>query len=121
MSEGEMTRVGVSDVEALRANMSGTEALSAGISDVEALRAEIACADHGIVALIARRLQLVRVLGAEKARRGIATADPAREAAVLRAVAEAARSADMDEERIREIFWCIIDMSRAAQRQRSDA
>jgi chorismate mutase len=97
------------------------EAVRAEESDVDELRKDIASADQEIVALIARRLELVRILGTEKARRGIATADPAREAAVLRAVAEAARSAGVDEERVREIFWCIIDMSRAAQRERSTA
>ena len=85
--------------------------------NVEELRAAIADTDRGIVELIARRLALVRTLGAEKDRCGLATADPAREAAVLRSVASLARSAGIDEELVRDIFWCVIELSRTAQLQ----
>lgn len=83
--------------------------------EVERLRAGVARTDQEIVSLIARRLELVRALGEEKARCGLPTADPAREAAVLRAVGEAARDTGIDEERVREVFWCIIEMSRTVQ------
>ena len=89
--------------------------MEAGVLEVQRLREEVARTDQEIVSLIARRLELVRSLGEEKARCGLPTADPAREAAVLRAAAEAAREADLDEERVRELFWCVIDMSRAMQ------
>jgi chorismate mutase/prephenate dehydrogenase len=82
---------------------------------VEALRSAIEETDRDIVALIARRLDLVHTLGAEKDRCGLAAADPAREAAVLRSVASLARSAGIDEERVRDIFWCVIEMCRTAQ------
>jgi chorismate mutase / prephenate dehydrogenase len=82
---------------------------------VEELRASIVQADREIVALIAHRLELVRALGEEKARHGLPTADPAREAAVLRNVSEAARAAGMPEEAVRDVFWCVIDMCRTAQ------
>ena len=88
---------------------------SAQTQHVEELRASIAGADREIVALIARRLELVRSLGAEKARQGLPTADPAREAAVLRNVSEAARAAGVAEESVRDVFWCVIDMCRTAQ------
>ena len=86
-----------------------------GMREVERLRDEVARTDQEIVRLIARRLELVRTLGEEKSRCGLPTADPAREAAVLRAVGTAARDAGLDEERIRELFWCVIDMSRSVQ------
>lgn len=82
---------------------------------VEELRASIANADREIVALIAQRLELVRALGEEKRRYGLPAADPAREAAVLRNVAAAAREAGMAEEPVRDVFWCLIDMCRTAQ------
>jgi chorismate mutase len=87
----------------------------AGPEGVRRLREEVARTDQEIVGLIARRLELVRALGEEKARCGLPTADPAREAAVLRAVGSAARDAGLDEERVRELFWCVIDMSRSVQ------
>lgn len=82
---------------------------------VEELRASIAHADREIVAMIAHRLDLVRALGEEKARQGLPAADPAREAAVLRNVSEAARASGMPEEPVRDVFWCVIDMCRTAQ------
>jgi chorismate mutase len=82
---------------------------------VQELRAAIADTDQEIVALIARRLELVRTLGVAKARRGLPIADPAREAAVLRAVTASARAAGIDEERVREMFWCVIDACRSVQ------
>lgn len=82
---------------------------------VEQLREQIGATDREIVALLASRLELVRRLGREKASCGLATSDPAREAAVLRAVAAAAREAGLDAESVREMFWCVIGMSRAVQ------
>lgn len=85
------------------------------MQNVHQLREQIGDTDREIVALLARRLELVRRLGHEKARCGLATSDPAREAAVLRSVAAAARDAGLDAERVRELFWCVIGMSRAVQ------
>lgn len=82
---------------------------------VDELRAAIADTDRDIVALIALRLDLVRTLAGEKTRCGVPTADPAREAAVLRSVASCARSAGLAEEPVREVFWCLIEMCRTAQ------
>ena len=82
---------------------------------VDELRAAIADTDRDIVALIAQRLDLVRSLGREKSRCGVPTADPAREAAVLRSVAAGARAAGLAEEPVREVFWCLIEMCRSAQ------
>lgn len=87
----------------------------ATVHSVEELRSAIEDTDRDIVALIAHRLDLVRTLGAEKDRCGLATADPAREAAVLRSVSSLARAAGVDEERVRDIFWCVIEMCRTAQ------
>ncbi|MGH7447611.1 MAG: chorismate mutase [Longimicrobiales bacterium] len=85
------------------------------IQSIQDLRARIANTDQEIIALIAHRLELVRTLGAEKTRHGLTAADPAREAVVLRTAAASARAAGLDEERVREMFWCVIKMSRSVQ------
>lgn len=90
-------------------------ASEAHMQQVERLREQVGDTDREIVALLARRLELVRTLGHEKARCGLATSDPAREAEVLRSVAASAREAGLDPERVRELFWCVIGMSRAVQ------
>ena len=82
---------------------------------VDELRAAIADTDRDIVALVARRLELVRTLGTEKVRCGVPTADPVREAAVLRSVATCARAAGLEAEPVRDMFWCLIEMCRSAQ------
>lgn len=105
-----MTRIPVSLTQEQPVNASDTH-----MERVEQLREQIGDTDREIVAQLARRLELVRRLGHEKARCGLATSDPAREAAVLRAAAAAARDAGLDPERVRELFWCVIGMSRAEQ------
>ncbi|CAN5856232.1 hypothetical protein BH23GEM9_BH23GEM9_35300 [soil metagenome] len=84
-------------------------------AQVAALRGDIEATDQQIVALIRQRLELATALGAAKAEAGMPTADPVREAAVLRQVTGAAREAGLDVEAVRQIFWCLIGLCRAAQ------
>lgn len=83
--------------------------------ELDVARHEIARTDREIVALIARRLTLARAAGAAKAARGLPLCDPAREAAVLREAGSAARNAGLDEEEVRQVFWCLVAMCRRAQ------
>lgn len=78
-------------------------------------RHEIGELDRQMVALIARRVALATAAGRAKSRAGLPTADPKREAVVLRNVAMAAREEQLDEDAVRHIFWCIIDLCRRAQ------
>lgn len=78
-------------------------------------RSEIGQLDREMVALIARRVALATAAGRAKAHAGLPTSDPKREAVVLRNVAVAAREEQLDEDALRHIFWCIIDLCRRAQ------
>lgn len=83
--------------------------------ELDAARSAIAQTDREIIALIARRLTLAMAVGAAKEERGLPVCDPAREAAVLREAASAARIAGLDEEEVRQVFWCLVAMCRRAQ------
>jgi chorismate mutase len=48
---------------------------------------------------------------------GLPILDPEREAAVIRTAVEAARTEQLPEELVREIFWRILGMSRGAQQE----
>jgi len=101
--------------------MSGARAESdfTGLPDaasrLERLRSEIERIDREIVALIARRVEIARAVGATKKQAGLATLDPAREAAVVRHAGELAREAGLEDEDVRYIFWHLIGLSRRAQ------
>jgi|SRR5687767_9032005 len=79
------------------------------------LREEIEEIDRTMVALIARRVRAARAVGRAKRDSRMPILDPAREAAVVRRAVELARSYQLDEEDMREIFWHIIGLSRRAQ------
>jgi chorismate mutase len=84
---------------------------------IEQLRAQMESVDCELVSLIARRCELARALGDAKSAIMLPVADLAREAAVLRRVTGLARATALDEEAVRHIFWCLIDLSRRAQLQ----
>jgi chorismate mutase len=46
---------------------------------------------------------------------GLLTLDPAREAEVIRRAAAMARDAGLNDEKVRDIFWHVIGLSRAVQ------
>lgn len=90
-------------------------AVSDAATELEELRAEIERIDQDIVRAVAERTRLARRIGRLKKLEGLALVHPAREAAVVRRAAEAAREHGLDDDAVREIFWRLIEMSRRAQ------
>lgn len=87
----------------------------AGEVEIARLRGEIEGVDGELVALVERRCQLAVRLGAVKEDAGLPVADLAREAEVVRKGAARARASGLDEDVVRRVFWCLIDLSRRAQ------
>jgi chorismate mutase len=83
--------------------------------ELSRLREEIERVDRAIVDLIGERVRLAREVGAAKRAAGLATLDPAREAAVIRHAAVLAREAKLVDDDVRQIFWHIVGLSRRAQ------
>jgi chorismate mutase len=84
------------------------------------VREQIEQIDQQLVQLIGRRLELAKQAGEAKRALGTFTLDPEREAAVVRRAAQQGRSAGLDEEAIRAVFWQIIGMSRRSQQRAQD-
>jgi chorismate mutase len=84
-------------------------------ADISRLRAEMERIDDELVRIIARRCALSRQLGEAKLERQLPVIDTAREAAVVRRAAEQARRAGIDDEPVRQVFWCLIELSRRSQ------
>ena len=84
-------------------------------AELAGLRREIEEVDQRIVSLIALRCQLAHVAGTQKRAAGLPTIDPAQEARVVRRAAQLAREVELDEESVRQLFWCLIGLSRRAQ------
>ena len=68
-----------------------------------------------LVSLLAKRVALSKEIGATKRVAGLPTLDPAREAEVIRRAAALARDASLNDEKVRDIFWHVIGLSRGAQ------
>jgi chorismate mutase len=83
--------------------------------ELAALRSEIEKVDEHILSLIEVRCRLAQEAGERKRAAGIATLDPAQEAVVIRRAAVRARDAKLDEEVVRQLFWCLIGLSRSTQ------
>jgi chorismate mutase len=83
------------------------------------LRREIEELDRRLVDLIAARCHLARAAGERKRAARLPVADPAQEALVVRRAAVRAREADVDEEAVRHLFWCVIGLSRKVQEIRT--
>lgn len=79
------------------------------------VRGEIEALDARLVGLLAERLRLACAAGEAKRAAGLPTLDPAREAAVVRRAAAAARRAGLPVEPVRDIFWHIVGLCRGAQ------
>jgi len=71
--------------------------------------------DREIIDLLAKRVALSKEIGAMKRVAGLPTLDPAREAEVIRRAAALARDASLNDEKVRDIFWHVIGLSRGAQ------
>ena len=88
---------------------------ASGNADLERLREEILDCDRDLVRILARRRDLVREVGALKARLGRQVTDPGREAEVVRRAATLARHAGVDEELVRNLIWQIMASARRQQ------
>ena len=84
------------------------EALARCRRDLEAL-------DREIIGLLAKRVARSKEIGALKRIAGLPTLDPAREADVIRRAATVARDHGLADEKVRDIFWHVIGLSRSAQ------
>jgi chorismate mutase len=88
--------------------------------EVERLRDAIAELDRRLVDLIVERIHLAQEIGVAKQRAGIPTLDPAREAAVVRAAAERARTSGLNDEGVRDLYWRLIALCRGAQHPKGE-
>lgn len=78
-------------------------------------RQQIEGLDRELVSLLANRVALSKEIGAMKKVAGLPTLDPAREAEVIRRAASMAREVGLSDEKVRDIFWHVIGLSRAVQ------
>ena len=78
-------------------------------------RQQIEAIDRELVGLLGKRVSLSKEIGAMKKVAGLPTLDPAREAEVIRRAAAMARDAGLNDEKVRDIFWHVIGLSRAVQ------
>ncbi len=88
---------------------------------LEELRKRIIAADDEIIRLIGERRDLVLEIGHIKEALGLPILDPAREARVVRRVAERSRALGVDEELTRDVIWRIISSARQAQSLRGSS
>jgi chorismate mutase len=87
----------------------------AAIEALTRCRQQIESLDRELVQLLAKRVGLSKEIGATKKVAGLPTLDPAREAEVIRRAAAMAREAGLSDEKVRDIFWHVIGLSRAVQ------
>lgn len=78
-------------------------------------RQRIEAVDRQIITLLADRVAISKEIGAMKKVAGLPTLDPAREAEVIRRAAGMARESGLNDEKVRDIFWHVIGLSRAVQ------
>ncbi len=84
------------------------------VRELHMVRGEIDAVDRSLVGLMAARLDLAREARLLKDQGELRYEDPAREAAVVRQVAEIARELELDPEIIRDVFWRLIALSKWA-------
>lgn len=87
-------------------------------SRLQELRIRISEVDGHLIRLMGERRTLALEVGRIKEERGLPVMDPAREARVVRQVAERAREAGVDEEMARDVIWRIIASAREVQEGR---
>ena len=88
---------------------------------LEELRDRIITVDDEIIQLIGERRDLVLEIGRIKESLGLPILDPAREARVVRRVAERSRALGVDEELTRDVIWRIISSARQVQGERGSS
>ena len=87
----------------------------AALSALARCRQQIEAVDRELIQLLAKRVGLSKEIGALKKVAGLPTLDPAREAEVIRRAAAMARESGLSDEKVRDIFWHVIGLSRAVQ------
>jgi len=93
----------------------GAPTRDAAIDALGRCRQQIEGIDRELVGLLAKRVALSKEIGAMKKVAGLPTLDPAREAEVIRRAAALAREEGVNDEKVRDIFWHVIGLSRAVQ------
>ncbi|MCH8813200.1 MAG: chorismate mutase [Gemmatimonadetes bacterium] len=88
---------------------------------LEDLRKRIIAVDDEIIQMIGERRDLVLEIGRIKESLGLPILDPAREARVVRRVAERSRALGVDEELARDVIWRIISSARQTQSERGSS
>ena len=88
---------------------------------LEELRDRIIAVDDEIIRMIGERRDLVLDIGRLKESLGLPVLDPAREARVVRRVAERSRALGVDEELTRDVIWRIISSARQTQSERESS
>jgi chorismate mutase len=87
---------------------------------LDELRDRIIELDDELIRLIGERRDVVLEIGRMKRELGLPVMDPAREARVVRRVAERSRELGVDEELTRDVIWRIISSARDTQNERTD-
>ncbi len=85
-------------------------------ADLVRHRAEIERIDRALIDLIRERVSAARNTAAAKRAAGLPTLDPPQEAAVIRRAATLAREAGLPAEDVRDVFWKLVALARAAER-----
>ncbi len=86
---------------------------------LDRLRERIIELDDELIRLIGERRDVVLEIGRMKRDLGLPVMDPAREARVVRRVAERSRELGVDEELTRDVIWRIISSARDTQSKRA--
>ena len=86
---------------------------------LDRLRERIIELDDELIRLIGERRDVVLEIGRMKRDLGLPVMDPAREARVVRRVAERSRELGVDEELTRDVIWRIISSARDTQSERA--
>ena len=89
--------------------------------ELDRLRKRIIELDDELIRLIGERKEVVLDIGRMKRDLGLPVMDPAREAQVVRRVAERSRELGVDEELTRDVIWRIISSARDTQDDRTSS
>ncbi len=105
----------------MSAETSPPDSTSAPQKRLDELRERIIAVDDEIIQLIGERRELVLEIGRIKEALGLPILDPAREARVVRRVAERSRALGVDEELTRDVIWRIISSARKIQSEQESS